>query len=732
MKKIITLIENIEYGRKYLEQIDKKGNKTINTDNYIFNNLSLERVTYTSEDIVDITDELTEVSNEITESFKNTFISRGREATIEQIYFANETAKVVLGKSQDSHIIVDPAPCGFGKSTIKLELMKYFTKLYEKEILTTGVIIVGDRLEDLKQLQTDLGEYSRYTFLLEGWNEEVCKDKSIKIAENKMCRKCTYTNCKVKIQGYEQSKYPILLITNARLQQFGEMIGSQYKKWDGGERKILLIDERPQILDNVLVSKELLNKIDTAISNVDYENMSEKTQLSNYWKEIINLVESKMIPLRENYKRFIISNTCNIGVCLDNESFKKLWDKYMKKDFDRELTHIHTVLTRGGFYVCESNKEFIATIGCRNLRNDYKDFEKVVIFDGSALYDPQYISMYDYNEETGEDNSDLRFLYISNGRTYENLNITANLAHKISKTEFKNKSKYLVKAISEYIKSKVNIGFHANNYVVTYKEQAGQLGQLLDNSTLKHRIPKNADGKAYYFGNTKGSNEMESCTRMFQIGWDTLPDYLVAIMWLSCKGSWDKFLELCLDKEKAILYSEMLQKMDRHEDTFRQKTYSSGNKNYCFGLVEIDQFQYLDTVSKFYQEIHRTKLRDYNYKNDIDIYVFQASKYLIFEMIKNLLPKCNFKTNKDTLSEFQRAKDESFTKADGTKTVAQKFLDWNTNDWNGEKVNISEIKSKCEMNNEEWKNVKKNKSVKEILSECTTIREGKEYYLARI
>lgn len=53
-------------------------------------------------------------------------------------------------------------------------------------------------------------------------------------------------------------------------------------------------------------------------------------------------------------------------------------------------------------------------------------------------------------------------------------------------------------------------------------------------------------------------------------------------------------------------------------------------------------------------------------------------------MLENLLPKCSITYNKETLNEFQRAKDEAFTKADGTKTLAQKFLNWNK-EWTGEK-----------------------------------------------
>lgn len=745
MKKLVTLINDLDYDYKYLESTKKENGEEVtflDTNHTMCKIFNLERITYSSDEIVHINSELEEVANNITENFKQTFINRGREATEEQIYFANETAKIVIGKSKDNWILIDPAPCGFGKSTIKAELLRYYCGLYEKELTTDGIIIVGDRLADLKDLQKDLGEYSKYTYLLEGWNQEVCKDSTKKSSETGMCVKCTFPHCRVKSQIYEQKEYPILLMTNARLKEFGEQVCDKYIEYKNGQRKILLIDEKPQILNTLKVDKALLNKIDTAISNVDYEEATEKTQLNNYWKEIKEMIESKMIPLRENgFKRFILSNTSNVGVCKDNEPFMRLWKKYMKFNFSKELTHIHEVITRGGFYAYEKNKEFISTIGYNNLREMYSQFDKVVIFDGSSLYDPEYTALYDYDKKNDIDYSDIKFLYVPNTRIYKNLKITVNSAHKLTKTEFNNKRKYITKAIANYINNKVKLGIHTNNYVVTYKDESAGLGELLD-SSVRNNIPKMADGRTYYFGNTKGSNAMDNCTRMFNIGWDTMPDYETAIMYLSChydgkgkdkgngKTGYIGLLNLCLNRDKAITLSDIFTKKNRNVDEYGNRTYSAGdNCQYCFGWNDIDEFQYLDMVSKFYQEIHRTKLRDYTYTKDINIYVFQT-KHIIYTMLQSLLPNCDITYNKKKLGEFQRAKDESFTKEDGTKTVAQRFIEWES-DWNGEMINISEIKNKCNINSEEWKNVKKNKTVKEILGKCTTTRTGKEYYLTR-
>lgn len=718
MKKLVTLINPIDYDYKYLEYATKGNTHYLDGNNFRTKCLSLERITYTSEDIVHINSDLETVANEITESFKQTFINRGREATEEQIYFANETAKVVLGESVDNKLIIDPAPCGFGKSTIKLELMRYFCSLYSKGLTTEGVIIAGDRLEDLRQLQEDLGEDSKYTYLIEGWNEDICLDKTKKTVETGMCWKCDFWECKIKKQITEQVKYPIILVSNARLKEFGGDFYKMYKDYDNGQRRILLIDEKPQMFDNVEVSIELLDKINTAISHCKYEDKNEKTQLLKYWNDIKEMIENKMSSLRENYKRFIISNNCNIPVCMDNEPFMKLWNKHMKNNFKKELDNIHEVLTKGGFYVGESDVEFISTIRYNNLREYYSAFDKVVIFDGSSLYDPEYLGLYDYDKKEDIDNSDLRFLYIPNSRTYENLHITAYTGHKLTKTEFNNKP-YLPYAIANFIKDKLRIGVHRKSYIVTYRQQATKLGQLLAKDTLKIQIPKMEDGRCFYYGNTKGSNNMSDCTQMFNIGWDTLPDYQIAIKYLSCNiTAWNKLLEVCQNTEKAIKYSEVFIKDNRNELRIGSKKYSSGTQ-YCFGWEDIDEFQYLDMVSKFYQEIHRTKLRDYNYEGEIKVYLFQT-KQLIYSMLEALLPNCHLKRNADKLQTFQKGKDDNRkNKCKGY----DEFFEW-YDSWDGSLIKSKDLKEALKLNNEQFKTLTNNQTVNETFSKFDKPKRG--------
>lgn len=705
--KIEVRLADIEYNKKFEEINDN----TVNGDNYISSTLKFRKDTYTSDEIVTKIEKYDELIKRVVDNFIKTFHDRGLEPTEEQIYFAKETTEVIFGKLKDKNIIsvVNASP-GFGKSTIKIEILKVLIENYKSDSsnFTNGVILVGDRLEDLRDIVTTLNDcgLGGYAYMLESWNRDICLDNKIVMSAGKMCSKCDYLyKCKIGQQQREQNKYPILLMTNARLKECADSI-QRYKKYDNGERTLLLVDERPELLDTLKVNKSVLNEIDTYISNLEYKDLEDKTRLLNQWKDITDTIEKQMSLLRIKYKRFILKNSNNIGICKENDEFMKLWNKYVKSEYKRELNHIHKILTEGGFYVCEGSKEFISSIGIRDLTADYSNDFKTIIFDGSALYDPLYLGLYNQGK--------IKYLYIKNSRTYENLNIEAIMKHKVTKTEFKNK-KYLIKALCNFVSNKAKQGF-GYEYVITYKETSKRIGELLGGS-LKSKVLKEDDGGVFYFGNTKGSNSMSKCNRMFQLGWNTLPDYEYVIQFLSCSGIWEKILKNCTDKEMSERYSDLFMIKDRSSSG----KYKSINKEYRFGLEALDQFKYLHIASEFYQEVHRTQLRIYDCDENVDVILFRNLK-VIFELIKGLFPKCNLIYNTEEIYEFVRAKNDS---RENKVKGYDEFFNW-YNSWDGSLIKAKEIKSICNINNEQYKTLCKNSSIRSVLNNLIVPKKG--YY----
>lgn len=709
----INLIDELEYNKHYQEIKELNGVIYRDGDNCIYDVVKLSKTVYTADELVTISEGNIKNVNNVTNSFIKTFEGRGG-TTNEQINFAKETAKIVYGGLKDNIVTVIPAPCGFGKSSITLEILKNQIKLYKEKLTTDGIIIVTDRLESLRDTEQELKKLNLggYTFILEGWNEEVCFNPRIKSSEIKMCYKCPmFGDCKLSTQKYEQKNFPILLITNARLKECGESI-NRFSTWKDGERTILLIDERPEILDTVKVNKALLNQISTEISNCTYENVEEKTKLENKWNEICNMLETKMQRLRTKYKRFIVSNINNDLICMNDNDFMALWEKYMKKHYGRELEHIHTVLTKGGFYVYEKHCEFITTIQSRNIRNMYSDTFKTLIFDGTAFYDGQYYGMYN--------NGSVKFLDIENTRLYNNLEINAYMRYKLTKTTFRDKS-YLAKACANFVSNRMKKGFNNKAYVVSYSEQSVPLAKNI-NDTLKHRIVKLSENECHYFGNTKGKNGMQECNIMFQFGWDTMPDYEYVIQWLSIYVDWERTLEYCSSQENAEEMSGNLIVKDRSKEKYKDYIYSSGFAEWEFGYDLLNQFKMFSIVTNFYQEVHRTKLRNYNCTAErIEINVF-SQRLIILKMIKQLFSKCSLNIITDEISCFKEGK------ADNRKNKAKgydEFMNW-FKDWNGELIKVKDIKNICKINDKQWENLKKHEIIKEKLDMISIPKRG--YY----
>ena len=705
--RTINLIRNIEYN--YRNRVIDEEKKVYDGDVYVNDNIDLFKTVYKADELVNITTEIQNVVDDVKNSFINTFYTRGG-ATDEQINFAEQTAKIVFGDLIENIVTVIPAPCGYGKSSISLEILKKLIQMLKTNQITDGLILVTDRLDSLRKTQDELKTLGLdgYTYVLESWNEDICLNKKIKSSDAKMCTpNCPYFyKCKISEQQKEQRKYPILLITNARLRENGVNI-KQFANWDSncrdkngnlttdnpkGKRTVLLIDERPDVLDTVKVNKKLLNEISTAISNCEYTDAQEKTTFEIEFSKISNEIIATMQDLRKKYKRYILSNKTNKRICKSDDDFMLLWDKYMKGNYKRELEHIHTILVKGGFYVYEKNTEFITTIGSKDIRAMYSDTYKTIIFDGTGLYDPLYLGM--YKKES------IKYLDVENTRLYKNLVINAYLQHKLTKTTFKDK-KYLAYACGRFVNERIKRGIANKGYVVTYQSVATQINDYIKPKVKISRM----DDEIYYFGNTKGKNFMQDCNIMFQFGWDTLPDYEYAIQWLSTCVDWEgvlvKFTEL---KEYEDL-SEKLVVKDRSKEVYGGETFATcGYKCYEFGFNLLNQFKLFSIVTNFYQEVHRIKLRNYNCTEDkIEVNVFSI-KSIILDMIEQLFPKCTLNKISDELSCFRECK------AEGRKNKAKgydEFIKW-FDSWDGTLIKSGKIRKICGLDNTQWDNLKRN------------------------
>ncbi|MDZ5610506.1 hypothetical protein U2I54_26715, partial [Bacillus pseudomycoides] len=272
----------------------------VNYDNYTCFVENLDRTIYEPEEIVNVSEVNSRIIENVVNEYQELFIKRKMNPTKEQIEFAWTTAKILLGELKDRKTIpVIPAPCGFGKSTITYVFIKEVCKALREGLIQEGMIIVTDKLDDLKKIHEELtkeiGYYkieiindkectTPFTYVLEGWTEKsyeqgICKNKRMKAYKVGMCNKenCPFFDeCKVLTQKTEQRFSPILLMTNARLDTFGENI-NQYKDYENrdGEsvtRTMIINDEKPTMVDSMSISMQLINNIDNAIRDTPINN----------------------------------------------------------------------------------------------------------------------------------------------------------------------------------------------------------------------------------------------------------------------------------------------------------------------------------------------------------------------------------------------------------------------------------------------------------------------------
>lgn len=726
MRKI-QLVKDLEYNKKYKER-----NGVKDYDNYTFFIENREKTLYEAEEIVTLSDVNKTIIDNVVNEYSKLFLKWSIEPTEAQLEFARTTVKVLLGElKNDQTIPVIPAPCGFGKSTITYVFIKEICKAIKEGLIQPGMIIVTDKLEELKKIQMELteeiGHYkveiingkeytTPFTYVLEGWtdkslSEGICLNKKVKTYKAGMCSNvCAFfTDCKMSKQRKEQQFSPILLMTNARLETFGESV-NQYGYYidENGmsqSRTMIINDEKPVMIDSMSVSIPLVNNIENDIYHIPIANESdqkEKDKLLAKWNKVRTILKDKLNHYSSKYERFLVSNINNEPILLNDEEFINLWDKYMGNKYKNELRHIHSVLVRGGLF-CNTKKQgiFINTIFMKDLINE--NF-KTVIFDATALVDP------DYSNSIGSAYEDIiRFINIENIRTFENVTFNFYQSHKINKSQFRSKN-YLTSACVRFVESMPK---NNQTYIVTYNEVASNmLKQLKErNNVLVKKSSKDElwghtnkieivtfdDDTLFYFGNTKGSNKAKDCMQMVQFGWNTLPDYVYATKYL------------CTDFNEERM-NTIFQKCSNIEVAENFSKYLTHGENYKFNNHHLYLYQNYSMLTDYIQEVFRTKLRNYNFDKPVEINCFQVDEVLI-GMVKQLFPKCKTNIIYDKLSYFEEEKVVSRKNGDKA-TILKEFID----NWeDGKELTTKDICQSTGLTTNDIDNLKrKNRYFKEL------------------
>lgn len=598
-----------------------------------------------------------------------------------QIEFAKELTNKIFNLEDDGVIEVNYNRCGMGKSTILKAILNqlvnnycYLGKLSRDEVLDNyGAIVITDRLDRLEDISRYKGLEDRCYFM-----------KYDKTDENTI-----YKNYRLEFEEQlkEQWKYPIVLISTQKYFKMKDSERNLLYKWKNGNRKIKFCDEKQPIISMEIIDEKYFRNIWVELEALP--KGEDKNYLLEYWKRIYEWIDG----LREAYTEYDINWVCGAGedIILNKATDKKFFDKlkeYASTKIYDSIEKLKEINKDGCLFISSSEKDQDNSRQFILIRDNTDKFDiekcKTIIFDATAYYDIDYTISDKYKIFKFDDSkeSDIELHHIKVPTSQRRL--------KSSISQIENISKY-INTLGDKI------------FIATYGKKSGLFQKF--NSLLKSEY-------VAYFGDIKGKNDWNDFNSMAHIGLNRKSNYVYLITYIALTKVNKKWNEI-QDVDKTYTHIDSLLE----------------NKEGIFTLEKMRLIMESDLVVDSVQNIMRIKCRHFNNTDMCKVYILCSSNYsAVVEKIRIVIGAKKLEYVPDT---FGQAKEQNTSKKDGTKTANQKFKTW-FDKWNGDKVEIKEIKTVLGFTDKDWENVKKSKTWKCASSEFETLREGKKYFIVRV
>lgn len=624
---------------------------------------NMKREGYKSEQIVHINDKFNKDIEKIVIEFSSKITKfNGKHISQEQIDFAKEVSTILYNDLIDEHkTVVVPAKPGFGKSVIIKLAVK---TMVQKSLVfgnARGVIIVSDKYNNLGEYQNEFGKLA---YLMDRRDGEP-----------------------IQTQLEAQRKCPIVIITSTLFKILGENL-SVFKKFThpqhdtACERDILIIDEKPLLLDSERIDQKFISDIKNNINQFPIAAFSDTNQ-KDILRNLLHEMDSTFQQLISQYKDddFFIHKPTD-KITSDDETLFKLI-KNLDFNIQNKMQHIKRfMLEEGALWYNKNynfiNQQFFRTIGLHN----YSEQFKTIIFDGTADIDLEYC-----NEEK------FIFLDVTNNAKYSHVSV-----YNYSELNFSrgtlverrgnNKTmKCFVEWMNNHFKDK-----ECKIYLTTFKDATAGLTKILMEPKYKDLIQKivlNEKGKVASYGATKGQNMWQGCN--------------VAIMLGKYIQSEDIYTATAISHLWAQFFKEGEAKRITELFNFEDGKYKGERLNF-FRLTKI--------MVDLEQDLFRCAIRNYNETAPIEIYTFGLDKtgtrYLdddmgqvlwtdLYGRLRYRLKGCKAKNITDVPEEL----DKVFNYGNGNSTIAQ-LIKW-VAAYDGEPILVDEFKRKFELSESYWK-----------------------------
>ena len=432
--------------------------------------------------------------------------------------------------------------CGIGKSTA----IGYKIKEVIERNDGHGLLVLTDRTDRLYDYVQPRNNPALRTFF-----EEHPKGYTVKEQEN------------LSEANRMQDKTPVLMMTIQRYFSLSKEEAQRYLKWDGGDRPLIIIDERPPLREIINITRREINNVATALADgiSDTADQTEKQWCRHQWE----IVRSRLNTVIENYecrypdkpKSFFTYKKQTPGLTEDDERFFRFIRKNMNslKNYDhgnalKQLQAIYRIEMWGAIYQNEKGKRYSNKF---SMLVDNKELvhnlgAKVIILDGTATIHPDYRQDYIHIMNAAQypdaqrrlDGLTLHFVHISSSK------------RRIVKYDRGNKRKDLIASYIQTLKPPTEQeNFDASQIPLFTYQSVENFFSRKDFENIEH------------FGNIKGRNNWGDHCLLAQVGLHRCdPLFYLTYDLYSHRERMDQLLEMPNEQSAAYIEDIAASKTD--------------------------------------------------------------------------------------------------------------------------------------------------------------------------
>jgi len=438
-------------------------------------------------------------------AIRDRLVKRFREhdqnlSPIHQEILLKATGVMSLLPPREKPIVIPFIPGG-GKTSLIVEYLRYMTSVDP----TFGAIFVVERQNTIQDIARDINinyfyselDFTESYFLdraypMLGYSPDCCL-KGYSTYKPSQCKTCDvhFNDCRVKYNFAKQKRFPVVVISHARLFEMSDrndLLGN-LRHWESWkhiredkyevtkhQRRLLILDEKPKLVDNIPTDSNMWNKLLTEVQEFTPDHTEEvEKAIEKVRGSYAHVDEYEVVPSAEEKFKW-------------SKDFIDDWKDNYLGDYPEYPIFLSRIIAEGGLYSKQDN-----SISLTHYSNTYWGDYNTIVLDGTAMTDPDY--RYD------------KFIFwdIPHLRLYNNLKINICMEQNLSKT-FYGKHPNFVKEFCNDISGIAESGM---TYLVSYKgyekEFQACLGDV-ENIRLEH------------WGNTKGRNDLKDCKNIVCAG----------------------------------------------------------------------------------------------------------------------------------------------------------------------------------------------------------------------